>query len=519
MVQLEAQDFKREKVEFLVDTGAELNLIKKKEIKINIQINRENNCHIFGIGPGTIKTLGQVKLKINDAEVIFQVVPNGFPIVQGGLLGMPFLTDQNAVLHIKEGQMMSDTGTIPFRRGTTFRLAARTRQSVSLPIRNFSVAEGYLRRIDAGPGIFIGESLVSQVDGQAKIFCINTTTRDVELTIPPIELEEYEIVTPSPRKSEKFLNNQSTRSEKAKRTAELIKIVDMGDLNSEEKDSLIELFSEHLYQFRLPSDKLPCTPVLKHNITTTDDDPVHEKMHRLPPHHRDEVRKQCKDLIDNSSIVPSKSPYNSPVWIVPKRTDYEGTKKWRMVIDYRGLNEKTVGDAYPLPNITDILDQLGGAKYFSVLDLASGFHQIEVEPADRHKTAFSTPFGHYEFTRIPFRLKNAPATFQRLMDRLLTGLQGIELFVYMDDIVIYANSPKEHTEKLKRLLARLKDSDLVLQPDKCRFLRKEITYLGHIISQDGVKPDPRKNNNSINCVKFYLPNPFFNIPILLDLLS
>ena len=146
-----------------------------------------------------------------------------------------------------------------------------------------------------------------------------------------------------------------------------------------------------------------------------------------------------------------------------------------MVIDYRKLNEKTVGDAYPLPNITDILDQLGGSKYFSSLDLASGFHQISMDPASRAKTASSTPFAHLEFLRMPFGLKNAPATFQRLMDRVLTSLQGIELFVYMDDIVIYANSLEEHTDKLRKLLARSKAAGLALQPDKCTFLRHEIT--------------------------------------------
>ena len=424
---------------------------------------------------------------------MFQVVSNGFPIAQGGLLGMPFLTDQDAILDIKRGEMTCEIGTVPFRRGKTFHLTARTRQLISLPIENpDDVTEGYLRRIDAGPGIFIGESLVSQVNGQAKVFCINTTTRDVELTIPPIKLEEYEIMSPAFRKTGNIKDDHSSQSEKGKRIAELIKTVNMNDLNLEEKNSLTELFSDFLYQFKLPNDRLSCTSVFKHSITTIDNEPVHERMHRLPPEHRNEVRNQCKDLIENKTLVPSKSPYNSPVWVVPKRSDYEGTKKWRMVIDYRALNEKTVGDAYPLPNITDILDQLGGAKYFSVLDLASGFHQIEVDPADRHKTAFSTPFGHYEFTRMPFGLRNAPATFQRLMDRVLTGLQGIELFVYMDDIVIYASSLKEHTSKLTRLLTRLKDARLVLQPDKCRFLRKEIAYLGHIIFQDGVKPDPKK---------------------------
>lgn len=147
---------------------------------------------------------------------------------------------------------------------------------------------------------------------------------------------------------------------------------------------------------------------------------------------------------------------------------------------------------YPLPNITDILDQLGSAKYFSVFDLASGFHQIPMAIEDAQKTAFSTPFGHYEYKRMPFGLKNAPATFQRLMDKVLTGLQGTELFVYLDDIVICASSLTEHAQKFNKLAERLRRANLKLQPDKCEFLRKEVTYLGHVISESGVKTDPKK---------------------------
>jgi len=123
-----------------------------------------------------------------------------------------------------------------------------------------------------------------------------------------------------------------------------------------------------------------------------------------------------------------------------------------LVIDFRALNEKTLGDAYPLPNINDILDQIGSAKYFSVFDLASGFYQIPMSETDAPKTAFSTPFGHYEFKHMPFGLKDAPATFQRLMDRVLSGFQGIELFVYLDDIVIYASSLTEHNKKFHKLV-------------------------------------------------------------------
>jgi len=271
-----------------------------------------------------------------------------------------------------------------------------------------------------------------------------------------------------------------------------LQLLRLDSLNSEEKDSLISLIENHSDRFHLPFDNLEYTNAAQHFIPTINEVPIHTKQYRFPPIHKEEINKQVSELLNNDIIEYSTSPYNSPIWIVPKKPDSAGNKRWRMVIDYRALNEKTIGDAYPLPNITDILDQLGSAKYFSVLDLASGFHQIPMDPKDAPKTAFSTPYGHYQFKRMPFGLKNAPATFQRLMDNVLSGLQGNELFVYMDDIVIYARSLKEHEIKFNRLMARLREANLKLQPDKCEFLRKEVAYLGHIITEEGVKPDPSK---------------------------
>ena len=158
-----------------------------------------------------------------------------------------------------------------------------------------------------------------------------------------------------------------------------------------------------------------------------------------------------------------------------------------MVLEFRKLNEKTIGDSYLLPNINDILDSLGSARYFSVFDLATGLHHVKMDPND-----FYTPLGHYEFDRMPFGLKTAPATFQTLMDITLTGLIGTELFVYLDVIVIFADTLEEHEKKFNNLIQRLRKANLHLHPDKCEFLRPEIGHLGHIIDKNGVWPDPKK---------------------------
>jgi len=286
--------------------------------------------------------------------------------------------------------------------------------------------------------------------------------------------------------------NDKLEEELDYRARQVTALLRLEHLNAEEAQSIKRLIYRSADRFHLPMETLGATSVIKHGIVTTDQTPVHVKQYRFPPVHKSEIDNQTTSLLKDGIIEQSLSPYNSPIWIVPKKADSHGNRRWRMVIDYRKLNEKTVGDAYPLPNIIEILDQLGSAKYFSVFDLASGFHQIPVEPADAHKTAFSTPFGHYQFTRMPFGLKNAPATFQRLMDHVLTGMQGAELFVYLDDIIIYARSLREHEIKYQKLITRLRAANLKLQPDKCEFLRKEITYLGHIIGEDGVKPDPKK---------------------------
>lgn len=266
----------------------------------------------------------------------------------------------------------------------------------------------------------------------------------------------------------------------------------LNHLNPEEKSKLSKLLQKYKSIFFQEGDDLPFTNSIKHEIPVIADKIIYTKVYRYPEAHKQEVNKQIDEMLKSGIIQKSSSPYNSPLWIVPKKTDASGIKKWRLVIDYRKLNEQTVDDKFPIPQIDDILDKLGRSNYFTTIDLAKGFHQIEMCPTDIAKTAFSTNLGHYEFMRMPFGLKNAPATFQRMMNNVLQEFINKICFVYLDDIIVFSTSLQEHLVSLEKIFKTLKTVNLKVQIDKTEFLKKETEFLGHIVTPTGIKPNPIK---------------------------
>ena len=224
--------------------------------------------------------------------------------------------------------------------------------------------------------------------------------------------------------------------------------------------------------FLLPGDKLGFTTVVQHEIPLKDDTLIHSKQYRHAPIHREVIRKDIEKKLKDNIIEPLNSPMSSPVIIVPKRNDAQGKIQWRLCIDYRKLNSQKVNDSFPLPNIANILDQLGKSQYFSCFDLASGYHQVLVKPEDRLKTAFSTPEGHWQFVELPISLSSAPSTFSPLMQCILKGLLFTEMCVYLDDIIVNSASLIEFDRKVRLLFDRLRAANLKLQPSKCNFFAK-----------------------------------------------
>ena len=226
---------------------------------------------------------------------------------------------------------------------------------------------------------------------------------------------------------------------------------------------------------------------MAHSINTGQHPPIRQPVRRTPFALRKKVDELVEEMLSQGVIEPSGSPWASPIVLVQKK---DGGV--RFCVDYRRLNQITKLDQFPLPRIDDTLDLLLGSCHFSTLDLASGYWQVAMDPDSKEKTAFTTWLGLYQFKKMPFGLVNAPATFQRLMEVVLSGLVRRVCVVYLDDVLIFGRTVEEHNTNLTQVLERLRRAGLRLKPKKCRFALTEVEYLGHVVSARGIQTDPKK---------------------------
>ncbi|KAL7300087.1 hypothetical protein TKK_0007095 [Trichogramma kaykai] len=387
-------------------------------------------------------------------NVEFHVISQDIPIPCEGILGSAFFRQSEAIFDFGKKTIQLSGLEIPLR----------TRQSISLKPQ--SDIEDF-------------EQLLHEVVSDRELLMLKHSANIKPIHIPT-DTEDYLRIF---NVTDMDLNTRTTMLQEK---------VDTSHLRGEELQLSKELLHMNSDRFYLEGDELTATNIVEHRIPTYDDLPVNQRQYRLAHHLKEEVDKQVADLLKKGIIRDSRSSYNSALWVVPKKAGADGKPRWRVVVDFRPLNEKTVTMSYPLPNINDIFDQIGNAKYFTVIDCVAGFHQIKLHPADAHKTAFSTPRGHFEFVRMPFGLKNAGVEYQRAMNFTLEGIIGRGAIVYMDDVIIYSQDLETHKKLFNEVMERFRKANWQLEPSKCNILCKKVKYLGHVISGEGISLDPDK---------------------------
>ncbi|UYV81689.1 K02A2.6-like, partial [Cordylochernes scorpioides] len=252
------------------------------------------------------------------------------------------------------------------------------------------------------------------------------------------------------------------------------------NLAYKEKEQLKQVLERYEDLF---SSGLGRSNLAKHRIDTEDAKPIKHKPYRVSAKEREIIKEQIDEMLRDGIIRPSSSPWSFPVILVKKRDG-----NYRFCVDYRKLNDVTVKDVYPIPRIDEVLDTLQGSKYFSAIDLKSGYWQVEVEEKDKEKTAFTTAHGLYEFNVMPFGLCNAPATFERNMENMLGNLRWQICLCYLDDVIIYSSDFSTHLKRIEAVLKCFREANLKLNNKKCQFAFEELEILGHITNQHGIKP-------------------------------
>lgn len=481
---------------FMVDTGSEI-CIAKSYIINNTDIDQNNKIDITGVTEGSTKSLGTINenILIEDAQFDTQinVVEDNFPTPGDGIIGLDFILKHGGDLNFRHLEfsivdpftnnliytpiMLSpnkDEITIPARSEVIRRIKIQTTtNSTSLVINHQEIA----------PGVIIASTLINTKNPCVRILNINS--KDViirdDIEVEAESLDNYHIFENEklPKRTKKVMDKLLRNFPKhpTQRT----------------KSKLEDLFIKYADTFALDDEPISCNNFYEQKLRLKDDEPVYIKNYRIPHTQKPEIKRQVDKLVTDELVEKSSSDSNSPLLLVSKKPLPGSTKpRFRLVFDYRKVNDKLVADKFPLPRMDEILDSLGKARHFSVLDLYSGFHQVGLHPDSRDITSFSTDEGSFRFTRLPYGLKVAPNSFQRMMTMAFSGLPPQKAFVYMDDLVVISSTEQQMLQNLESVFQICRSKNLKLNPEKCLFFQTEVTYLGHRCTNKGLLPDPSK---------------------------
>ena len=489
---------------FLVDTGSVASILSKNVFMTlkNRPTLVETEASLTAANGGSLNILGSVDLRFNLGNSSFC---HEFIVAEvddlNGILGMDFLEQHNVTIQVAQGLLMfADQNHIQLERDyaplcTRVKLAKK----VIIPPDSEVIVPGYAVGVKdtsvnnlvepfqflQSKGLLIARTLVNPENIQFSVSNISDRPVRLDKHTTVASLQHVKLVQTNA--SHELIVDDSTELPE-----QLQSLFDKSSksLTQEQKSTLFDLLVSYKDIFVGPDGKFGRTKLVKHKIDTGDHKPIKIPPRRLPFAQREIVEKEIQKMLDNNIIESSESPWSAPLLLVEKKD-----KSWRFCVDYRQLNKVTKKDAYPLPRIDESLDALAGASWFSTLDLVSGYWQCEMEDKDKPKTAFTTHMGLFQFQVLPFGISNAPSCYERLMELVLRGLRWEKCLCYLDDIIVFGSDFEQAVKNLKTVFDRLRSANLTLKPSKCDLFQQKVSFLGHIVSKQGIQCDPDKINS------------------------
>lgn len=495
------------KVLCLVDSGCSITVLSKKvfdTLPKTLKATLEEKRGLATVADGSsTSTYGRVTLKGKLRHFSYQHQFLVADVQEDVLIGLDFLQHYQASLCFKNAELSIGGSRLSCVDEKNLPLSSKVYavRRMSIPAGSEAIIEGRLSQNLPGEHAIVeclgenswlvGSAMVTLDNGRFPVRILNSSPVPLEIPSgklvarahPATELRQTAHCTKVDLRSTKLVDNKIPEH-----VADLYSHAVGTCTTPSEKERLKWLLCRYAKCFSTGSGDVGRTSEVKHSIPIQPGAaPIKQRPRRHGPVKEAIIEDQVQEMATHGFIEPSSSAWSSPVVLVKKK---DGS--WRFCIDYRKLNAVTVKDAYPLPRIDESLDALSGSKFFSTLDLVSGYWQVELDEDAKQKSAFCTRNGLWQWRVLPFGLTSAPSTFERLMEKVLRGLHWKSVLIYLDDIVVFSNTISQHLDRLEEVLQRLEAANLKLKPTKCELFKKEVKYLGHVVSAEGVKTDPDK---------------------------
>lgn len=472
----------------IIDTGASMSVIHEDIVKTNKWIVKPTQEALTSASKSEVMVVGEILARIElHLEGKMRATTHRLLVVRDLCAPMLFGIELQRALELNID--VSSKKPLTFKRGAV-QSGIRTTQQVTIPPRSLKVIEAEVstsaRTIATLPfgfdrSIMVANAVSEVKNGKVCLLVANIDTVGIAFN-KWHRIASFEPITNT--KDEKIMQSINCVIQLSN-TNETVRVGEQ--LSSAQRQELNKLLADYTDVFSI-NNSLGKTDLMEHQIELIPGaKPFVEPMRRHPKAHNEETNRQVKTMLKQGVIEESQSPWASEYVIVKKKTgDY------RLCIDFRRLNALTKKNCYPLPNIEQCIESLAGKRFFTQLDFASGYWQMPMASSSKELTAFRTTEGLYQFKRMPFGLTNAPASFQKLINALFTGLKGLNLQVFLDDICLASDTWAEHLTLIKKVLEVIRKSKLKLKGSKCVFGAASVTFLGHRLSKEGVHQDPKK---------------------------